>query len=135
MEITLELSPMQTETEHERKERIRMCINQRLKNIGEPHTIGQFLNHFYIDLQKDEILELLIPEILTGEFIKYYNENGQDVVHYYSLIHLIERTMGIYSFAERRAEYLIKFDHKKAIKMIGDKEFFKNGLYVYGIDW
>jgi hypothetical protein len=40
------------ETEQERKERIRRAVNRRLKEIGEPHKIGQFLNHF--DLNTDD---------------------------------------------------------------------------------
>ena len=38
----------ENETEEERKERYRQAINRRLREIGEPHTIGQFLNHFDI---------------------------------------------------------------------------------------
>ena len=37
------------ETEVDRKERIRRAVNERLKAIGEPHSIGQFLWHFDID--------------------------------------------------------------------------------------
>ena len=40
---------VKTETDAERKARIRERVNRRLKEIGEPHPVGCFLNHLYIN--------------------------------------------------------------------------------------
>ena len=69
------------ETEAERKMRIRNAVNKRLKEIGEPHPIGCFLNHFYIDEWLDKPEQCFEYEEYDEETHGSYDEYlyGEDI--------------------------------------------------------
>jgi hypothetical protein len=111
-----------------------ICLHDIIRNqLNE--TIFKFDEiEFIFQSTKDEIMDMLIPEILTGEFQLYKDDNGKDFFHYFSIVHLIERTMGLDEFVKRKVDYSIQ-STLLVEELMDANEHFKDDFYVYGIQW